>query len=68
MTRPYKFIAVGESFTWLGKSFKCVRRPAIDHPTEVCKGCDLGHQCDCAPFQCSRFDRSDNTNVWFKTK
>lgn len=67
MIRSSKFVRIGDTITWYGVTYKCVKRPPVDRPMDACKGCDLGRIADCAPFQCSRFDRSDNTNVWFKT-
>ena len=66
MIKPVKFVRVDDTVKWIGKTYKCVKRPPIERPMDVCKGCDLGHTADCAVFQCSRFDRADNTNVWFK--
>lgn len=66
MIRSSKFVRIGDTITWIGRTYKCVKRPPVDRPMDACKGCDLGRLSDCAPFQCSRFDREDDYNIWFR--
>lgn len=66
---PRRDIRIGETFEKKGITYRCVLRPAISqiHVSDCCAGCDiLKHSNRCEAPRCSRFDRSDGQNVWFK--
>ena len=66
MINPFRYVKVDDIFMCAGQRYQCIKRPPIERPMDVCKGCDMGNTAACAMFQCSRFDRADDTNVWFK--
>lgn len=75
-TLPTRYVAVGETFERYGARLICVARPraGVLVPSEACRGCWFAHHfrafdnsvTTCRDIQCSRFDRMDGRNVWFK--
>lgn len=64
---PTIFIPVGEITKFRNKSYRAIARPNVNtlRPESACDGCAFKSG-DCGGLQCSRFDRRDDTNVWFE--
>lgn len=61
---PRSEYAVGETFEKAGATLKVIARPRGIHPSEACSGCFFISR-NCYGLKCSKFDRSDETFVWF---
>lgn len=68
-TLPHIFVPIGGTYTVSGRTYRCVRRKQEMEPCDACSGCDFfryKRSCLFAGLQCSKFDRRDNTFVWFE--
>lgn len=68
-TLPHIFVPIGGTYVVSGRTYRCVKRKRVISPCEACSGCDFFRKkrsCLFAGLQCSKFDRSDNTFVWFE--
>ncbi|MBR5414196.1 MAG: hypothetical protein IK114_14395 [Fibrobacter sp.] len=71
---PTRFVPVGGVITRYGTRLVAVQRPAAARllPCEACSGCwfSKGRNgtliINCSDIQCSKWDRMDCRNVWFK--
>lgn len=72
---PTRFVPVGGKISRYGFTLTAVLRPPVAKllPCEACSGCWFakGRVSDelitnCSDIQCSRWDRMDGQNVWFK--
>ena len=65
---PTIYVEVGKEFTYRGVVYRC---EVVDckrlNPCDACRGCAFNiKKRNCDLLQCSSFDRSDRTKVWFK--
>lgn len=67
MKLPTMFIPVGGKGVYGGKEYECiVRRDSMLPVSRTCEGCAFVSG-NCPPlWQCSKFDRRDRRNVWFR--
>lgn len=64
---PTRFIAIGKTVEIGGHVYKCMLRGGVKTPADACGGCDFSRKCrGCVDLQCSRYDRRDGENVWFR--
>lgn len=71
---PTRFVPVGGTIRRYGFTFVAVKRPAASQllPCEACSGCWFAKGrigdliTNCTDIQCSKWDRMDGRNVWFK--
>lgn len=64
--RPRTDFPIGHEFTFEDQQLKVVRRTFVLEPKDACMGCWFKeHGKSCYGLRCSRFDRDDQTNVWF---
>ena len=62
---PSRFVPIGGLIDIRGRVYRCVIRSDV-HWVDCCSGCSL-RGVDCPSFlQCSKFDRRDGMNVWFR--
>lgn len=67
MSLPTRFIGIGDRVEIAGHVYRCVLRGGVRMPSEACAGCDFSRKYrNCVDLQCSRFDRRDGENVWFR--
>ena len=62
---PHRFIPVGGEFESRGMRVTVVERPARLDASEACSGCVFNTML-CPRVQCSKWDRADGKNVWYK--
>jgi len=65
---PQRFLTVGSVFSWKGKTYEVVRRGKFVLPCDCCSGCAFANVNCPDTVACSRYDRSDDTPVWFIEK
>ena len=74
---PRRFIPIGGEVERYGETFVCGPAPPPGElePCDACCGCwfsrtrrNDGLAASCSALQCSRWDRKDGRNVWFKLK
>lgn len=63
---PSRFVPIGGIVNIRGRNYRCELRGEVHHWMDCCSGCSLrGIDCP-ASLQCSKFDRRDGRNVWFR--
>lgn len=62
---PRRDVRLGERFMVRDVEYECIRRPSGLSVSEACAGCAFLHQ-SCPAARCSRWDREDGNNVWFR--
>lgn len=73
---PTRYVALGDEFKRYGTRLRCVRRPRVESVSGACKGCwfSRGRKfingefviVNCNDIACSKYDRMDGVNVWFR--
>lgn len=63
---PRTDFPIGHEFAIEGQRLRVVRRTFVLEPKDACLGCWFkNHGKSCYGLRCSRYDRTDQTNVWF---
>lgn len=70
---PTRYVRVGDVVERYGRTLVCTRRPDNLMVDRACSGCWFsrgrksdGTMINCNDIQCSKWDRMDGANVWFK--
>ncbi len=67
LTLPLRFIPIGDIVEIAGYRYRCMLRGGVRTPADACAGCDFSRKCrGCVDLQCSKWDRRDGQNVWFR--
>lgn len=62
---PRRTVGIGEVFYYGGRNYLVVERGCVESPKYACVGCAFASVNCPQAVACSRYDRSDDTNVWF---